>query len=367
MSPIDDCSDAESANSYHSRTPMNSTPSAAGGHHSAPSMLQLRHPPPGMRGAIGSLSSAAAATAPSADRGDGSVPHHTTVLHHGGSDAMPTAFRPGRLTNVEILERIFPSQKRNVLELVLQGCDGDLVKAIEQFLSVQDTFVAQHHQHQQQQLQHHASMLGQGHHPRHGGTIAAGFGSPSAGGVNGHPASGALALNRISIAPSVAGIKSAFTPLSFAPYPGLHSAFTPRAAAFTTDALLGRTPTLPPGGTRPAIEAWLSAGPAFSYPGFGSPFSSTLPCTGLGAPFFLNPFKPFGQDLLSARVAAVAGATPPKRLMTDLHHAVRHNRAGGGMNGGGTTGCQESSVDLASGDGWESSPSHSKDGTDTAD
>lgn len=355
MSPIDDCSDAESANSYHSRTPMSSTPSA-GGHHSAPSLL-LRHPP-GMR--VGSIPSAA--SAPPIDRGDGgSVPHHSTVPHHG-SDAMPTAFRPGRLTNVEILERIFPSQKRNVLELVLQGCDGDLVKAIEQFLSVQDTFVAQHHQHQQQ-LQHHVSMLGQSHHPR-GGTIAAGFAAASAG-VNGHPTSGAPSINRISLAPSVAGIKSAFTPLSFAPYPGLHSAFTPRAAAFTTDALLGRTPTLPPGGTRPAIEAWLSAGPAFPYPGFGAPFSSTLPCTGLGAPFFLNPFKPFGQDLLSARVAAVAGAAPPKRLMTDLHHAGRHSRAGGGVNGGGA-GCQDS-VDLASGDGWESSPSHSKDGTDTAD
>ncbi|PVD23554.1 hypothetical protein C0Q70_16826 [Pomacea canaliculata] len=52
----------------------------------------------------------------------------------GGNAGQPTAFRPGRLTPLEILERLYPYQRRAVLELVLQGCNGDLVKAIEHFL-----------------------------------------------------------------------------------------------------------------------------------------------------------------------------------------------------------------------------------------
>lgn len=55
----------------------------------------------------------------------------------------PAGFRPGRLNHMEILERLFPYQKKPVLELVLQGCNGDLVKAIEHFLSAQDTIIAQ--------------------------------------------------------------------------------------------------------------------------------------------------------------------------------------------------------------------------------
>ena len=55
------------------------------------------------------------------------------------STAVPTAYRPGRLSSLEILERLYPAQRRAVLELVLQGCNGDVVKAIEHFLSAQDT------------------------------------------------------------------------------------------------------------------------------------------------------------------------------------------------------------------------------------
>ena len=59
------------------------------------------------------------------------------------TSSLPTAYRPGRLNSIQILERIFPLQKRSVLDLVLQGCNGDLVKAIEHFISAQDTITAQ--------------------------------------------------------------------------------------------------------------------------------------------------------------------------------------------------------------------------------
>ncbi|XP_033117096.1 doublesex- and mab-3-related transcription factor A2-like [Anneissia japonica] len=36
---------------------------------------------------------------------------------------------------IDTLIQLFPSQKKSVLELILQGCDGDLVQAIEQILS----------------------------------------------------------------------------------------------------------------------------------------------------------------------------------------------------------------------------------------
>ena len=53
--------------------------------------------------------------------------------------AMAASFRPGKLTRMEILTRLFPLQKRDVLELVLQGCNGDAMKAIEHFLSADES------------------------------------------------------------------------------------------------------------------------------------------------------------------------------------------------------------------------------------
>ncbi|GFU51554.1 doublesex- and mab-3-related transcription factor A2 [Nephila pilipes] len=58
--------------------------------------------------------------------------------------ALPADFRPGRLSALEILHRIFPNQKKSVLELVLQGTNGNLITAIEHFLSANDAMFLPH-------------------------------------------------------------------------------------------------------------------------------------------------------------------------------------------------------------------------------
>ncbi|XP_076371617.1 doublesex and mab-3 related transcription factor 3, truncated-like [Tachypleus tridentatus] len=57
------------------------------------------------------------------------------------NETFPSDFRPGRLRPMEMLTRIFPNQKQSVLELVLEGCNGDLVKAIDHFLSASDALL----------------------------------------------------------------------------------------------------------------------------------------------------------------------------------------------------------------------------------
>ena len=49
------------------------------------------------------------------------------------------SFRPGRLSSQEMLERLFPTQSSAIRALVLHGCSGDVIKAIEHFLSIQET------------------------------------------------------------------------------------------------------------------------------------------------------------------------------------------------------------------------------------
>ncbi|XP_070195128.1 doublesex- and mab-3-related transcription factor A2-like [Littorina saxatilis] len=167
--------------------------------------------------------------------------------------AQPTAFRPGRLSPLEILERLYPYQRRAVLELVLQGCNGDLVKAIEHFLSAQDTVVAQ--QQAVQQHKQHVSVPGQHRleasgpcHPR-GNPFLNGLtatssssGSTSVGSSLSSLRSG---LSSGQFVPgsklSYAGLKSAFTPLaglgaasSSAVGHGLHSAFSPHLSSLST-------------------------------------------------------------------------------------------------------------------------------------
>ena len=149
--------------------------------------------------------------------------------------AQPTAYRPGRLSPLEILERLYPYQRRAVLELVLQGCNGDLVKAIEHFLSAQDTVVAQQQQqalHQQKQHQHvpqhrlesssqcRGNPFLNGLHPV-GVGVSASSSSPSSSTTSSNSSLSSL-RSGLSSAQfgshggklSYAGLKSAFTPLA---------------------------------------------------------------------------------------------------------------------------------------------------------
>ncbi|VDO95127.1 unnamed protein product [Soboliphyme baturini] len=53
-------------------------------------------------------------------------------------ESMPE-FRQCRFKQCDILSKLFPHQRKEALELVLQGCNGDLTKAIEHFLCLQDS------------------------------------------------------------------------------------------------------------------------------------------------------------------------------------------------------------------------------------
>ena len=188
------------------------------------------------------------------------VPRHPSTV--------PSGFRPGRLSHLEILERIFPGQKKNVLELVLQGCNGDLVKAIEHFLSAQDTIQQQIQQKDPPAPTSQPSLPSPQSPPqaqtsptRHPGTEAT---LPTSNGFNPYLAAAFSPFKPPVTAsldkPQPGNVKSAFTPLTPSPYPAIHSAFAPRS--FTADMLLARAPFLPP--PRPGE-------PPLPHPGFPFP------------------------------------------------------------------------------------------------
>ncbi|CAG5128709.1 unnamed protein product [Candidula unifasciata] len=270
--------------------------------------------------------------------------HHKVDNSNTGYQ-QPTAFRPGRLTPLEILERVFPLQRKSVLELVLQGCNGDLVKAIEHFLSAQDTVAAQH----QAVLQ-----AGQKQEARSMPFIS---GFPSNSNVFGHSANNTSVQNGLSggrgghshnglrvtghrphhhnpptahggaVASSkynYGNVKSAFTPLPVGSSAGLHSAFTSQLSQFhpaaAAEAALRNT-FFPQGHVHAEI---LPQAPHFAYAslGMGLGISSlpTSPYPGVFAsPFSFHPYR-FNMQGSASPCTHTPDKNSDKSALTDSDH-----------------------------------------------
>ena len=77
--------------------------------------------------------------------------------HHHGTHVSPRSkIRRHDMSHVEILERVFPMQKRSVLMSALSTCQGDLAKTIDHFITMGDNMVSIQHQ-----LQSDASLASQ--------------------------------------------------------------------------------------------------------------------------------------------------------------------------------------------------------------
>ncbi|XP_030852253.1 doublesex and mab-3 related transcription factor 3, truncated [Strongylocentrotus purpuratus] len=155
---------------------------------------------------------------------------------NGMASSFVSPFRPGRLSQTEILTRLFPHQRKAVLELVLQGCSGDLVKAIEHFLSAGES-VKNNGSASSRSDHAHSSEKDQNemyHIPS---------GLPTIPGLGSSIFRTPMHTDKLG----VGGMKSAFTPLppaSSAPLPLLFSHRPPNP--FQADALLGRTSIFAP-------------------------------------------------------------------------------------------------------------------------
>ncbi|XP_022089263.1 doublesex- and mab-3-related transcription factor A2-like [Acanthaster planci] len=210
---------------------------------------------------------------------------------NGFAASFVSNFRPGRLTPIEILTRLFPAQRKAVLELVLQGCNGDLVKAIEHFLSAsEDT-----HQH---------SPSGAALPPpppiSRGvvGERPSVVGHESFGQSGVHGLQAAFRSTLCSEKHPVGSMKSAFTPLppSSAAGSSVPLLFTPRPPhPFHAEALLGRTPLFAPssvGDLSSSMSSPAMASPRFAFPAL-HPFhlSGKFPSAGEGYPRLI--FAPY--------------------------------------------------------------------------
>ncbi|KAL5021012.1 hypothetical protein ScPMuIL_000167 [Solemya velum] len=216
------------------------------------------------------------------------VPENRDTERRASDDVtLPTAFRPGRLNNLEILSRIFPLQRKSVLELVLQGCNGDLVKAIEQFLSAQDTIVAQ---------QHLTEMRGKFRsHPYFDQIHSVNTPLKPFAGVTGKISHG--------------GLSSAFSPFSA---PGIHS-------AFSTNIPLSSDSFRPSFCSYPSPGADILNSPQHvHYPGFGGMPPTSLPGILAATPFGYPHFRPSMVRPLSPERVGGTGRRPqfPTMLKT---------------------------------------------------
>lgn len=265
--------------------------------------------------------------------------------HQQQQQQQPTGFRPGRLTPLEILERVFPLQRRAVLELVLQGCNGDLVKAIEHFLSAQDTMMVA----QQQAVLHasHKQELGSNSFMNDFSVNHAIFGH-STNSTNGNNGSNSQRenshngfratshrLHQISSAANGGGggssskltysnMKSAFTPLSSSPTNTLHSAFTNHLSHFhpAATAEVALRHNFFPQGHTPHADI-LSPASHFSYSGLGmglrvGGLSASYPGV-FGSSFSFHPYR-FNFRHSTSPCVRTPDKNSDKSALTDSDH-----------------------------------------------
>ena len=74
---------------------------------------------------------------PASTSSNSPVPEHDLYTHRpeAYSRTQPDELSHSANKSMDMLTRIFPTTKRNVLQLVLQGCNGDVVQAIDQILN----------------------------------------------------------------------------------------------------------------------------------------------------------------------------------------------------------------------------------------
>uniref|UniRef100_A0A673U7H6 Doublesex- and mab-3-related transcription factor A2 n=1 Tax=Suricata suricatta TaxID=37032 RepID=A0A673U7H6_SURSU len=174
---------------------------------------------------------------------------------------------PRQRTPLDILTRVFPGHRRGVLELVLQGCGGDVVQAIEQVLN------------------------------HHRGGLAAGLGPtapPDKAAVGAVAAAEDAPLLAGAMAPGALGSlssRSAFSPLQ------------PNASHFGADA--GAYPLGAPLGLSPLRLAYSAAAAHSRGLAFMAPYSTAGLVPTLG---FRPPMDYAFSDLMRDRSAAAAAA-----------------------------------------------------------
>ena len=167
--------------------------------------------------------------------------------------------RQSEIAGVEVLSRIFPSERPGVLGLVLEGCGGDLLRAVEHFLSVSDNL----RRDKNKSISSVAATFAQDFNANLGTT------------------------GNLSSRPSLGGTKSAFSPIQMPivhpPPPPTSSSqmpVFPGRSSLIQEQLLHRSFSGPPGTMLP----------------FSPPYPSMLP------PLFLPPFSLSTRPYLEASI-----------------------------------------------------------------
>ncbi|CAG2101153.1 unnamed protein product [Medioppia subpectinata] len=252
-------------------------------------------------------------------------PSQTSGLSHPElGNLIPADFRPGRLSPLDVISRIFPHQKRSVLDLVLQGCNGDVVKAIEHFLSINDAMIL------------HSNHTNSGHN----------YSSFS----EAHQRRREIEAN---MSPILGSIKSAFTPLSSG------------ISLSTSNSLFGSTRNPPLGPPPPPIfpNMFSSSGAAYHRDFGGSPSIAPYP-NAAAIHYLFHPNNAFTGASTGGGSVCPSGCSQCSNSMTTAAAVMLQNGGPDSPNSVSAfkevrgNAAHETAVDLSTeASSWRSSPS----------